>query len=92
VTQHRLRSEYGASVVFEPLPYRHARWIEGDAPLDKLDRPGSSACVLDVEGRPLVLFESEWLMHRAAQDHPGVRFVQAVQPARAGRPGVRSPG
>ncbi|MFH1808504.1 MAG: peptide chain release factor 3 [Pseudomonadota bacterium] len=85
VTQHRLHSEYGATVRFEALPYKYARWIEGEAPLDKLDRPGSSTCVLDVEGRPLVLFESEWLMHRAEQDHPQVRFVQALQPARTAR-------
>ena len=35
VTQHRLKSEYGVSVVLEALPYRIARWVE--------PRPGAEA-------------------------------------------------
>ena len=85
VTQHRLETEYGASVRFERLPYQHARWIEGDVDLNRLDRPGYSTCVLDVEGRPLILFESDWALQRAAQDYPGVKFVAAVQPGRSSR-------
>lgn len=85
VTQYRLKAEYGASVTFEPLPYLHARWVEGDVELDRLDRPGSSTCVLDVEGRPLVLFMNDWALQRASEDHPKVKFVAAVQPGRSSR-------
>ncbi len=85
VTQYRLKAEYGASILFERLPYQHARWIEGDVSLDRFDRPGYSTCVLDIEGRPLVLFENEWAMRRAPQDHPNVTFIAAVQPGRSSR-------
>jgi peptide chain release factor 3 len=85
VTQYRLKAEYGASVTFERLPYLHARWVEGDVELDRLDRPGSSLCVFDVEGRPLVLFMNDWALQRASEDHPKVKFVAAVQPGRSSR-------
>ncbi len=85
VTQHRLKAEYGASVLFEPLPYRHARWVEGDLELDRLGHSGECTWVLDVEDRPLVLFKSEWTMRRAQEDNPKVKFVAAVQPGRASK-------
>ncbi|MCC6750216.1 MAG: peptide chain release factor 3 [Deltaproteobacteria bacterium] len=85
VTQYRLKAEYGASVAFEKLPFRHARWIEGDVDLDRFDRPGFTSCVLDVEGRPLVLFETDWSLRQAETDHPNVHFVAAVQPGRSSR-------
>lgn len=85
VTKYRLEAEYGVAVRFEQLPYKHARWIEGDIDLNRLDRPGFSTCVLDVEGRPLVLFEDEWSLRRAPEQHPEVKFVAAVQPGRSVR-------
>jgi peptide chain release factor 3 len=85
VTQFRLEAEYGVAITFEPLPYQQARWVEGEVDLDRLDRPGHSACVLDVEGRPLVLFETEWALLRAQEHHPQVTFVAAVQPGRSSR-------
>jgi peptide chain release factor 3 len=85
VTQHRLKAEYGASVKFEPLPYKHARWVEGDLELDRLGHTGECTWVLDVEDRPLVLFKSEWTMRRAQEENPKVKFVAAVQPGRSAR-------
>jgi peptide chain release factor 3 len=86
VIQHRLKSEYGVAVGFDRLPYVHARWVEGE-PLDleRFDRPGSTASVLDVEGRPLVLFSNDWGLRMAIEDHPHLKFVAAVQPGRAAR-------
>ena len=87
VIQHRLKSEYGVSVGFDRLPYVHARWIEGGpVELNRFERPGSTTSVLDVEGRPLVLFANEWAMRMAAEDHPNLKFIAAVQPGRAARP------
>ncbi len=86
VIEHRLRGEYGVRVGFERLPYRYARWIEGDGlDFDKLELPGRQSCVTDVEGRPLVLFETEWLLRRAEEDHRSVKFISAVQPGRSQR-------
>jgi peptide chain release factor 3 len=89
VTQYRLKSEYGASVDFDRLPFQHARWVEGDGiKLDRFENAGRSTCIVDVEGRPLVLFETDWQLRVAIEDHPAVRFIAAVQPGRTARPGV----
>ena len=85
IIEHRLAASTG-SVGFERLPYRFARWIEGEPFAARPVRARRRrTCVLDVEGRPVVLFESEWLMRRAQEENPAVRFVAAVQPGRGGR-------
>ncbi|MEO6323980.1 MAG: peptide chain release factor 3 [Thermoanaerobaculia bacterium] len=84
VIQYRLRMEYGAEVSFARLPYLYARWVEGDGFVPaRFDDPGRTACLFDLEGRPLVLFESEWAMQRAIKENPKLRFIAAVQPGRA---------
>jgi peptide chain release factor 3 len=92
VIQSRLKSEYRVAVGFDRLPYRLARWIESDdgseLNLDKFELSGRTTCVLDVEDRPLVLFDSEWLLQMAEKDNPKVRFIAAVQPGRSARAGA----
>ena len=68
-----------------PLPYKYARWIEGEpfAP-EQIERGRGANCVLDAESRPIVLFESDWALRKAIEDHPHLRFLAAVQPARSG--------
>jgi peptide chain release factor 3 len=86
VIEHRLMSEYRVKVGFHRLPYRYARWIEGEnLSLEKFELPGRVSCVLDVEERPLVLFENEWLLRRAEEENPKVKFISAVQPGRSSR-------
>ncbi|MDB4968299.1 MAG: peptide-chain-release factor 3 [Myxococcales bacterium] len=85
VVQHRLRSEYGAPIELDRLPYQHARWLEGEVDIATFETRGYSTCVLDVEDRPLVLFESEWAMQRAEKENPKVKFIAAVQPGRSAR-------
>src|SRR5436190_12162664 len=88
VIQARLKSEYRVQVGFDRLPYRQARWIEGESlNLDKFELSGRTTCVLDVEDRPLVLFDSDWLMQMAMKDNPNVNFIAAVQPGRSARAG-----
>jgi peptide chain release factor 3 len=85
VIEHRLQSEYKVAVNLRPLPYRHARWVEGEpfAP-ERFERGRVATCVLDAEGRSLVLFENDWNLRAAIEDHPHLRFLAAVQPARSG--------
>ena len=60
--------------------------MEGDnIAYDKLELPGRQTCVLDVEGRPLVLFENDWLMRRTEEENPNVKFISAVQPGRSAK-------
>ena len=46
---------------------------------------GRAKCVVDVEGRPLVLFDDDWAMRRTIEEHPELEFVAAVQPGRTAR-------
>ena len=43
--------------------------------------------MLDVENRPLILFDSDWALRQALADNPKLKFVAAVQPGR-GNPRV----
>jgi len=85
VIEHRLESEYKVSAHFRPLPYKYARWVEGEpfSP-EKIERSRAVTCVLDAEGRSTVLFENDWNLRTAIEDHPHLRFLSAVQPARSG--------
>ena len=83
IIQHRLQAEYGVSVVLSPLPYKHARWVTG-TPFDpnRFERPGRITAVLDVEDRPLILFDSDWALQDAIATNPSLTFTAAVQPGR----------
>ncbi len=86
VMQYRLKSEYGVDVHLEPLAFQHARWIgaEGFDP-DAFERQSGTTCLLDIEQRPLVLFENDFRLQRALANYPELRFVAAVQPGRRSR-------
>jgi peptide chain release factor 3 len=84
VVEHRLKAEYNVEAKFEKLPYTQARWVFGDG-FDAKDavRSGTVACLLDVEDRPILLFESDWMRRRYEDKNPTLTFVAAVQPGRA---------
>ncbi len=86
VVQYRLKAEYGVAALFDRLPYNHARWVEESeekklVPED-IVRRGSIACVYDVEKRPMLLFDTEWVMHRTQEKLAGLNFIAAAQPGR----------
>jgi peptide chain release factor 3 len=86
VVQHRLKSEYGVEAKLDRLPYSQARWVfakDGNVDVDKLLRSASIECFYDVENRPLLLFENDWMRRRFEDKHPDLVFVAAVQPGRA---------
>ncbi len=88
VVAHRLKAEYGVPVLYDSLPYNHARWVVGDkfdAAAFEQKAYGRVKCLVDVESRPLVLFGDEWSMRRTTEAHPEVEFVAAVQPGRTSR-------
>ena len=74
----------GVEARLDKLPYTQARWVFGDKfdPKDVI-RQGTVGCLLDVEDRPILLFESEWMRRRFEDKHPDLTFVAAVQPGRA---------
>ena len=91
VIEHRLESEYKVTIHLRQLPYKYARWVEGEA-FDpaRIERGRGANCVVDAEGRPIVLFENDWAMRKAIEDNPTLQFLAAVQPARSGSASGRS--
>ena len=86
VMQYRLKAEYGVDVRFERLNFQHARWVGNEAfDADQFERQTGATCLLDVEQRPLVLFENDFRLQRALDNHPELQFIAAVQPGRRGR-------
>ena len=83
-----LKAEYGVPVLYDSLPYSHARWVFGDKfdpSLFEQKAYGRVKCLVDVEGRPLVLFGDQWAMARTTEVHPELAFIAAVQPGRTSR-------
>ena len=83
VMQYRLKSEYNVEVRLEPLKFQHARWIGNpDFDPDAFERSSGATCLLDIEQRPLVLFENDFRLQRALANFPELEFIAAVQPGR----------
>jgi peptide subunit release factor RF-3 len=61
----------------ESLPYTSARWLVG--PADKIAALSGSTSgtrgVTDREGRPVMLFESEWALDYVKRTHPDVQLL-----------------
>jgi peptide chain release factor 3 len=63
VLVHRLRVEYGVEVKLERLGMELARWIKGeDWDASFFDRRLDAQLVFDRHQRPVVLFQSEWVL------------------------------
>jgi peptide chain release factor 3 len=77
---HRLEHEYGVEARLEGLPYRFARWAVGrKEDIRELGRGYDRAPVFDHRGHPMILFESDYALRRAAEDAPEVE-LHAVSP------------
>jgi peptide chain release factor 3 len=85
VIEHRLESEYKVSIHLRQLPYKYARWVEGEPfEPERIERGRGANCVVDAESRPIVLFENDWALRKVIEEYPHLRFLAAVQPARGG--------
>ena len=72
----RLAAEYGVGIGFEASPYALARWVSsGDrAALQKFVGENRSAMADDVDGDPVFLATSAFMMRRAVELAPGLAF------------------
>ncbi|RMG90060.1 MAG: peptide chain release factor 3, partial [Candidatus Dadabacteria bacterium] len=79
VLKYRLETEYGVTVILEPMPFQVARWVEGDG-LDPaaIDRDPSTLWCEDRQGRPVVLFKSAWAFEWLAERAEGVTFRETA--------------
>ena len=72
----RLGAEYGVAVGFDPAPFAVARWVgsEDRAALDRFLAANRSAIADDLDGDPVFLASSEFMLRRTMELTPGVSF------------------
>jgi peptide chain release factor 3 len=71
----RLAGEYGVGIGFEPTPYSLARWISGEKLLlAKFCQDQRTGMADDVDGDPVFLATSAFMMKRAAEQNAGITF------------------
>ena len=75
VLQARLQGEYGVAIGFEPVPYALARWVSGDkAALARFMAENRTGMADDVDGDPVYLATSAFMMRRTTELNPGLTF------------------
>jgi len=80
VLQSRLKGEYGVSIGFESTPYTLARWVTGDrAKIETFSMVNRSAMADDLDGDPVFLASSSFMMRRMAEQQPDLKFHDIKQ-------------
>jgi peptide chain release factor 3 len=71
----RLAGEYGVAIGFEQTPYSLARWVSGEkGPIEAFIAANRSSMADDVDGDPVYLATSAFMMRRTAELHPSLTF------------------
>jgi len=71
----RLAGEYGVAIGFEPTPYNLARWVSGDKLLvAKFVQDQRTAMADDVDGDPVFLATSAFMMRRTTEQNASLTF------------------
>jgi len=71
----RMASEYSVPIALEPTPYNLARWVFGDRTLvDKFSQTQRSVMADDVDGDPVFLATSAFMMRRTVDQNPDLTF------------------
>lgn len=79
----RLDREYNVSIGLEPLPFQVARWVTGpEAEIKAAGTKHGRRLVEDVDGHPMIMFDTEWTLGRAKEQHDTLTFHD-VQPRAA---------
>ena len=82
----RMSGEYGVAIGFEQTPYSLARWVSGDkAKIEAFIAGNRSAMADDVDGDPVFLASSAFMMRRTAEGHPDLTFrdIKDIRPVAA---------
>lgn len=76
VIQYRLLHEYGASVVFNSMPFYKACWITSKDPkkLEEFTRFKSGNIAEDKDGHLVYLAQSEWFLNTERTNNPDIEF------------------
>jgi peptide chain release factor 3 len=75
VLQARLAAEYGVAIGYETPPFQLARWVSGErAALDRFVDAQRGSMAEDVDGDPVYLATSPFMMRRTAELNPTLTF------------------
>ncbi|NCW87935.1 MAG: peptide chain release factor 3, partial [Chitinophagia bacterium] len=76
VIQYRLLHEYGASVVFNSLPFYKACWLTTNKQtvLEDFLRFKQANAGVDKDGNPVYLAQSEWFLNTEISNNPDIQF------------------
>jgi peptide chain release factor 3 len=76
VLQARLRSEYSVAIGYDAVPFTVARWVSSQdrAALDLFVSTNRSAMADDVDGDPVFLASSAFMMRRTEEAQPRLAF------------------
>ncbi|HSU28774.1 MAG TPA: peptide chain release factor 3, partial [Chitinophagaceae bacterium] len=76
VIQYRLLHEYGASVIFNNLPFYKACWITSNDPAKLLEftRFKQANIANDKDGHLVYLAQTEWFLNTERNNNPAIQF------------------
>ncbi len=76
VLKYRLENEYNVQIGLENLPYAYIRWIVNpDVDLAQINGTSDMKKVVDLKGRPLLLFVNEWSIRMTEERNPGLQLA-----------------
>jgi len=78
VTMARLKSEYGAEAIYEPVNFTVARWVRCDdrKKLAEFEKQNTSNMARDAEGCLSFLTTSEWQLEHRMKEWPEIGFFK----------------
>ncbi|MCA9734317.1 MAG: peptide chain release factor 3 [Deferribacteres bacterium] len=76
VTMARLKAEYGADAVYEPIDYATARWVTSEDPkkLAEFEKAKQADLARDGEGHLTFLATSQWRLEFEMEKWPAIAF------------------
>ena len=74
VLEYRLKNEYNVDIRLDMLPYEYIRWIADPekADVDSITGTSDMKKVLDMKGKPLLLFVNPWSVQMTLDRNPGL--------------------
>jgi len=76
VVRYRLEAEYNVETIMEPLTYTAARWVTGDdTEITSIGNGRGRMRAEDRDGRPVILFTTEWDLRYAEENAKNVTFA-----------------
>ena len=77
VLKYRLQNEYNVEIRLENLPYEYIRWIENEEiDMDRLSGTSDMKKIMDLKGRPLLLFAHEWSIRMTIDRNDGLKLTE----------------